>query len=182
MIVTGYTEWIKFTPSELRGKFHSHALGCWQALQAEQCQEQCRQAKSLCLEPAPIANNGSWRCWLRETREHPLSMGTFSFLGIPLINQGYQTAHIKGMKAVLTFLPCKHRGSSTHGPLWDPFLRAAAMLLCVPGQYLDMLSCIGKEIHHECCPACVKLCWALWLDLSDDCDVWRKDEWRVSKA
>jgi hypothetical protein len=31
------------------------------------------------------------------------------------------------------------------------------------------------------CP-CVKLRWALWLDLSGDCDVWRKDEWHVSKA
>jgi hypothetical protein len=28
----------------------------------------------------------------------------------------------------------------------------------------------------------VKLHWALWLDLSDDCDVWQKDEWHVSKA
>ena len=28
----------------------------------------------------------------------------------------------------------------------------------------------------------VKLHWALWLDLSDDCNVWREDEWRMSKA
>jgi hypothetical protein len=36
---------------------------------------------------------------------------------------------------------------------------------------------VGKNVWVT-----VKLRWALWLDLSNDCDVWRKDEWHVSKV
>jgi hypothetical protein len=40
------------------------------------------------------------------------------------------------------------------------------------------------SLHYSwlCVTPGVKLRWALWLDLSDDCDVWQKDEWLVSKA
>lgn len=53
----------------------------------------------------------------------------FKYIGIPLVGQGYQTAHIKGTRALLSFLPLTIKGGTARGPLRDAFLCAAAVLL-----------------------------------------------------
>jgi hypothetical protein len=64
------------------------------------------------------------------------------------VGQGYQKAHIEGTKALLKFLPLSFTASTNRSPLRDAFLRAAAMLLCVPERYsqvLDQLDLVSQK-------------------------------------
>jgi hypothetical protein len=141
----GYTEWIRFTPPELRGEFHSHALERWQTLKAKRRNapdaKACRQA-----EPSPHSPTTVWRRWLKETRELPQSAGTFKYIGIPLVGQGYQTAHIDGARAILSLVPLSLKGFTMRGPLREAILCHSAALLCVPEQYTRILAQIGQTI------------------------------------
>ena len=143
----GYVERIRFTPPELREDFHQRALERWPEVQAAR-----RAAQSTNLprrpEPSPSANISIWKRWLREMREHPQSGGAFKYIGIPLVGQGYQTAHLEGARAMLSFLPFAPKGGTIRGPLRDAFLRSAAALLCVPERYSQVLAQLGQDIAH----------------------------------
>ena len=140
-----YVERIRFTPPELRGDFHSRALARWQGLQAERRQAPGASAPRR-AEPSPRANIGVWKRWLKDSREPPQSGGTFKYVGIPLVGQGYQTVHIEGTRALLSFFPLTIKGATVRGLLRDAFLRAAAALLCVPERYTQVLAQLGQGI------------------------------------
>ena len=83
-------------------------------------------------------------------REHPNFKGAYQYIGLPLINGGYLTAHLMGLKALLSFLPLTLQGTVTSGDPCHSFLRSAAALLIVPERYSWVLSCMGKVIAPLC--------------------------------
>ena len=140
--VAGYIDRIRYTPQELRGDIHNHALERWQALHTSWRQEGDKIKRP---EPDPTADNGSWQRWLRTSRAQ---QGDFKYSGIPLIGRSYQTPHIEGMKAILCFLPHQRRGS-INGRLREQFLHAAAALLSVPERYQETLTRLKMDIQPE---------------------------------
>jgi hypothetical protein len=141
----GYIERVRYTPPELRGDLHSHALEKWQELLASRREE---GEKIKRPEPDPTADNNSWRRWLKNTRALHKGEDEFKYSGIPLIGRGYQTPHIEGMKALLCFLPRQRRGS-INAHLRNQFLHSAAALLSVPERYLETLTRLKKDIAPE---------------------------------
>jgi hypothetical protein len=145
-----YAEQIRYTPPELRGKFHTRALKRWQEIQTERHRNPDANAPRR-PEPSPSVPVAIWKHWLKETRDHPQSGGSFKYIGIPLVGQGYQTAHIEGARALLALLPPTIKGFTLRGPLQDAFLRTAAALLCVPEHYAQLVSQLGEEIAPGHC-------------------------------
>jgi hypothetical protein len=62
----GYVKQICYTPSELRGKFHSCMYKCWQQMQAVRHQAPPAQNMPLHPELPPNADNQVWQHWLKE--------------------------------------------------------------------------------------------------------------------
>ena len=143
----GYVDRIKHTPPELRDVFHQRALDRWTELQATRRREREERGESAPRrhEPSPYADNFTWKKWLKDMRERPQSEGPFKYIGIPHVGQGYQTAHLDGAKALLSFLP-HSKGGITRGPIRGAFLRAAAALFSVPEQYQQVLAQLGQDI------------------------------------
>ena len=143
----GYVNRIKYTPPELRDEFHQRALDRWTELQATRRREREERGESAPRrhEPSPYADNFTWKRWLKDMRERPQSEGPFKYIGIPHVCQGYQTAHLDGAKALLSFLP-HSKGGITRGPIRGAFLRAAATLFSVPEQYQQVLARLGQDI------------------------------------
>ena len=54
--------------------------------------------------------------------------------------------HIDGAKRMVSFVPLTRRGAPNHGPIWDALFCAAAALLCVPGQYTQVLDQLGLQV------------------------------------
>jgi hypothetical protein len=101
-----YTTRIEYTPPELRDEFHLNALTRWKAMRAANCQErEAREVDTPHSEPSPDADIAIWKGWLKHVRGHPQSKGNFIYVSIPLMGQGYQTAHITGTKQILALLP-----------------------------------------------------------------------------
>ena len=140
-----YVERIRYTPPELRDEFHQRALERWPGVKAAR-----RKAQGAIpprrSEPSPSADSTVWKRWLRDMREH---RSTFKYIGIPLVGQGYQTAHLEGNKALLSFLPLTIKGTVPRGPLRDAFLCAAAALLSVPECYSQVLDQMGQGIPQR---------------------------------
>jgi hypothetical protein len=113
-----YTTRIEYTPPELRGDFHQNALNRWKTLRAANRQErEAREGDKPRPEPSPDADNAVWKGWLKHHRGHPQSKGSFVYIGIPLVGQGYQTVHITGAKDILALLPQQPSGAMQAGPL-----------------------------------------------------------------
>jgi hypothetical protein len=142
-----YVTRIEYTPPELRGDFHQNALNRWKTLRAANRQErEAREVDKPRPEPSPDADNAVWKGWLKHRRGHPQSKGSFVYIGIPLVGQGYQTAHITGAKNILALLPRQASGAARAGPLRNAFVPAAAALLCVPKLYQQAVSQQGQTI------------------------------------
>ncbi|KAI0287759.1 hypothetical protein BC826DRAFT_1188804 [Russula brevipes] len=148
LYAAGYIERIRYTPPELRGDLHSGALKRWRALLRER-----HDARDACKprgEPSPSAPTYAWKVWLKHSYDASAAKGrTFTYRGIPRIGTGtgfYQTAHIEGAKAVLAFVPLSKRGATVRGPPREPFLLAAAALLCVPERYPQTLAQLGLAV------------------------------------
>jgi len=71
---------------------------------------------------------------------------TFTYIGIPLIGQGYPSIFIKGTKAILAFVPLSTKGHPLKGPAHEPFLHTAAVLLCMHDQYPQTVIKLGISI------------------------------------
>ena len=135
-----YIERVRFTPPELRGEVHQHALERWPAVQAEQGAPGFNNKR----EPLPSAFTNVWKKWLQAMHK---GNSAFKYPGIPRVGQGYQTAHIEGTKALLKFLPVPAGPISiAQRTIREYFLRAAATLLCVPEQYTQVLDRLGVSI------------------------------------
>jgi hypothetical protein len=134
-----YTECIRFTPPELHRNLHSHALEQWTVLQEN-------TIPTDRPEPLPATHPTIWRRWLCQKRN---TEGHFSYIGIPLVGNGYQSAHIEGNRALLAFLPLNIRGTAIcKGPLWYNFLSAAVALLGVPQRYEQLLTQEHLLLHQ----------------------------------
>lgn len=134
-----YVERIRFTPPELRGDLHSRALDLWAVLQL-------KTKPTSRPEPLPATHTSIWKRWLRQMRTAEVH---FRYMGIPLVGNGYQNAHIEGNRALLTFLPLNIKGTAIrNGPLRSNFLSAAAALLGVPQRYEQLLNQKQSPIHH----------------------------------
>jgi len=60
--------------------------------------------------------------------------------------------HIDATRALLALLPLSSKKShlgTIHGPLWDAFLRSAAMLLNVHGMYGETITCLRLTIAPQ---------------------------------
>jgi len=137
-----YIERIQWTPLELCDALHQHALNRWLSILMSR-----RGAKvPLQSEPLPWDDNNAWWRWLKEVQEHPSFKGAYQYIGLPLVNRGYLTAHLTGLKALLSFLPLTLQGMVTSGDPRHSFLRSAAALLIVPECYSWILSHMGEVI------------------------------------
>jgi len=137
-----YIERVQWTPPELREALHQHALDRWPSILMSR-----RGAKiPLQSEPLPWGDDNTWRRWLKEMWEHPNFKGAYQYIGLPLVNGGYLTAHLTGLKALLSFLPLTLQGTVTSGDPRHSFLRSAAALLLVPERYSQTLSHMGTVI------------------------------------
>jgi hypothetical protein len=86
-------------------------------------------------------------------REVPQTGESFKYIGIPLVGKGYQTAHIEGTRALLSFLPLTMKGNALKGgPLRNAFLHSAAALLAVPERYTRTLTSLHQEIAQGVLP------------------------------
>jgi hypothetical protein len=144
----GYVERVKFTPPELRDEFHQRALERWPEIRNARNRQRVEKGIQR-PEPSPAAQNQKWKKWLKETRSLPRYKGNFIYLGIPLVGQGYLNVHIDGAKAILSHLTPNTKGSITRTPLRDAFIRAAALLLCVPGRYMRVLDGLSLKISKK---------------------------------
>lgn len=142
----GFVERVRFTPPELRSDVHQHALERWPEIEAAR-RKTYKSNKNI--EPPCTASNSVWRRWLRETKESSKDQGESEYSGIPCVHNKYQDAHIEGAKAMIAFLPTNARGFATRGPIRKAFIRAAAMLLCVPAQYTKRLTQMGLNITQN---------------------------------
>jgi len=141
-----YIERVQWTPPELRKALHQHALDRWPSILMSR-----RGAKiPLQSEPLPWGDDNTWRKWLKETQEHPNFKGAYQYIGLPLVNGGYLTAHLMGLKALLSFLPLTLQGTVTSGDPCHSFLRSVATLLLVPERYSWTLSRMGMVIALLC--------------------------------
>jgi hypothetical protein len=144
----GYIDRIRFTPPELRNDFHSNALERWEELQTER-RSTGTAHNGKRSEPAPSMSVSIWKRWLKEAREQSKDK-QLRHPGIPFVGSGYQTIHIEGARALLSFLPLTaKRAHMCGGSFRDGFLWAAAALLCIPGRYTQALSDLGQTIAHE---------------------------------
>ena len=134
-----YIERVKYTPPELRTEVHQRALERWPAIQAERNQNTTTSRR----EPLPTTYTNHWKKWLQFMYKNN---SAFKYPGIPRVGNGYQTIHIEGTKTLLRLLPLAPRTGSPRTPLRDAFLRAAAMLLCVPEQYTRVIDQLGVSI------------------------------------
>jgi hypothetical protein len=134
-----YVKHICFTPLELRGDTHIHALDQWTTMQAD--------ALPTCqLEPLPTTYPKIWKCWLHQKH---VAETHFQYIGISLVGMGFQNAHIEGNRALLTFLPLNIKGTAIRsGPLWINFLSVVAALLGVPQRYKQLLTQKQLPIHQ----------------------------------
>ena len=92
-----YVERILYIPPpKLCHAFHQRALEHWLEVQALRRRERQAQAPNTPRrpQPSPSPDNGVWKMWLRDMRDYPQSGGKFKHIGIPLVCQGYQTAHL----------------------------------------------------------------------------------------
>jgi hypothetical protein len=71
---------------------------------------------------------------------------TFTYIGIPYVCEDYQKAHINGAKTILSSIPPMAKGAPNRGPLRHAFSCTAAVLLCVPGRYKQILEGLGQQI------------------------------------
>jgi hypothetical protein len=142
----GFAERVRFTPPELRSDVHRRAIERWPEIEAER-RKTYKSNKHI--EPPCTAGNSVWRRWLREAKEASKDQGEFEYSGIPCVHNKYQDAHIEGAKAMIALLPLNAKGFATRGPIWNTFIRAAAMLLCVPVQYTRTLTQLGLDIAQD---------------------------------
>lgn len=143
--VANFAERIRFTPPELRDPFYVHAL---ERINRQEPRHS-RKAKPG-LEPPPNATTVAWKGWLKHSREHGAAKNQpFVYPGIPLVENGYQNAHIEGTRAMLAYLPVTGKGATVRGPPRSAFLRAAATLFCVPEQYALTLEQLGIDIAQH---------------------------------
>lgn len=124
--IQGFLERCRYTPPELRTPVVEYAVMRYGA----RCRDTPRNA-----EPSPYGDIQEWRAYLKAARLDTRPGKTSTFCGIPLVDKGYQKAHIEGAKALLAFLPLTTKGTVIRGTIRDHFLRVAATLLCVPGKY-----------------------------------------------
>jgi len=137
-----YIKRIQWTPPELREALHQRALDCWPSIMMSR-----RGVKiPIQSEPLPWGDDNTWRRWLKEMREHPNFKGAYQYIGLPLVNGGYLTAHLMGLKALLSFLPLTLQGTVTSSDPRHSFLQSVATLLIVPEHYSWVLSRMGKVI------------------------------------
>jgi len=142
----GYTKRIRHTPPELRTEFHQCALERWDEMRATRRQEEKGKVTPKTREPTPYDHNGTWKWWLQRMQKNYSQSGdTFKYIGIPLVCQSYQTAHLDGARAILMFIP-RTKGTTFRDPLRIAFLCAAAALLSVPDQYQEVLAQLGQAI------------------------------------
>ncbi|KAI0281507.1 hypothetical protein BC826DRAFT_1111367 [Russula brevipes] len=135
----GFIDRVRFTPPELRCDFHNRALERWAAT----TQERTREARSRArrFEPPPSAPVDIWRTWLKHMYENATEKGKpFTYCGIPRIENDYQDAHIEGAKAIIAFVPLTPKGFAVRGQIRDPFLRAAATVICEPEGYTRIIT------------------------------------------
>jgi hypothetical protein len=131
----------------MRDEFHQNALTRWKAMRAASRQErEVREADTPRPEPTPEADIAAWKGWLKQMRGVPQAQGNFVYIGIPLVGQGYQTAHITGAKQILALLPRLPSGAVRAGALRNAFVPTAAALLCVPELYQQAVSQQGQTI------------------------------------
>ena len=50
---------------------------------------------------------------------------------------------------MIVFLPLNTKGFIMQGPIWNAFIHAAAMLLCVPAQYMRILIQLRLDIERD---------------------------------
>jgi hypothetical protein len=130
----GFVERIRYTPPELCQEFHWRALNHWNELRQDRHNTQ-RTFGDHRAEPAPEADINTWKKWLKDIwSQCQLGGRPFTYIGIPLIGQGYPITHIEGTRAILSFLPLTVKGTTPcGGALREAFLQAAAALLAVHG-------------------------------------------------
>jgi len=137
-----YIERIQWMPPELCDALHQHTLDRWPSILMSR-----RGTKvPLQSEPLPWDDNNTWQRWLKEAQEHPGFKGAYQYISLPLVNGGYLTAHLMGLKALLSFLPLTLQGMVTSGNPYHSFLRSVAALLIVPERYSWVLSHMGEVI------------------------------------
>lgn len=137
-----YIERVQWTPPKLRGAVHQKALNCWPLILMS------RHGTKVPLpsEPLPWDDDNAWWRWLKEHRDHPGFKGEYRYIGVPLVNRGYLTAHLVGLKALLSFLPLSVYGTVTSGDACTFFFWSTVALLIVPERYSQILSCLGEVI------------------------------------
>jgi len=154
----GYINRIQNTPPELHEECHQKALELWAGLQDVRRKEQHKGCIAsggvppLPKEPLPHVSTTIWKKWLQNIHEHPCTEGWFTLKGVPFVCNGYLNVHVDAARALLALLPLLSKKScpgTIHGPLWDAFLRSAAMLLNVHGMYGETITRLRLTITPQ---------------------------------
>ena len=128
----GFIERVRFTPPELRCEFHNRALEHWDKTR----KGSNRETRKTRFEPPPSASINAWKSWLKQIHEDAIKNDRSpTICGIPRVEDEYQDGHIEGAKAIIALTPLTPKGFAVRGRIREPFMRAAAMLLCEPGGY-----------------------------------------------
>ena len=128
----GFIERVRFTPPELRCEFHNRALEHWDKTR----KGSNRETRKTRFEPPPSASINAWKSWLKQIHEDAIKNDRSpTICGIPCVEDEYQDGHIEGAKAIIALTPLTPKGFAVRGRIREPFMRAAAMLLCEPGGY-----------------------------------------------
>jgi len=141
-----YIKHIQWMPPELHEALHQHTLDRWPSILISWHGMKI----PLQSEPLPWGDDNTWRRWLKETQEHPNFKGAYQYVSLLLVNGGYPTAHLTGLKALLSFLPLTLQGTVTSGDPHHSFLHSAAALLIVLERYSWILSRMGVVIAPLC--------------------------------
>ncbi|KAI0280958.1 hypothetical protein BC826DRAFT_975041 [Russula brevipes] len=135
---TSFIDRVRFTPPEIRCEFHNHALERWAEIKRENTKR---------FEPPPSKPVNTWRSWLKQMHEDATERGrSFIYCGIPRFEDEYQDAHIEGVKAIIALVPLTPKRFAVRGQIREPFLRAAAALLCEPEGYTRTIAQLNSTI------------------------------------
>ena len=136
-------ERIRFTPPELRCEFHNHALELWDKIK----KGSIRETRKIRFEPPPTASINTWKSWLKQMYEEAMRTDrSYTVCGIPRVEDDYQDAHIKGARAIIALTPLTPKGFAVRGRIREPFMRAAAILLCEPEGYTRVTNQLNNSI------------------------------------
>ena len=139
----GLIERIRFTPPELRCEFHNHALELWDKIK----KGSIRETHKTRFKPPPSVSINTWKSWLKQMYEEATKNDRSpTVCGIPRVKNEYQDAHIKGAKAIIALTPLTPKGFAVRGRIREPFMRAAAILLCEPEGYTQVTNQLNNSI------------------------------------